>query len=104
MADAQTRKLNIGKEAAAGTKYVPNDMQSAHAYFEKGLYENTLKYTTKYKLAITIGLKGDNVLSNYWVIFDNFRLYYYGEKEPVASGIQEIKVEKPVEKNRVSIL
>lgn len=104
MADAQTRKLNIGKEAAAGTKYVPDDMQSAHAYFEKGLYENTLKYTTKYKLTITIGLKGDNVLSNYWAIFDNFRLYYYGEKEPVASGIQEIKMENPAAKQGVYTL
>lgn len=104
MADAQTRKLNIGKEAAAGAKYVPDDMQSAHAYFEKGLYENTLKYTTKYKLTITLGLKGDNALSSCWVIFDNFRLYYYGEKEPVASGIQEIKVENSAAKQGVYTL
>ena len=55
-------------------------------------------------MTITIGLKGDNVLSNYWTIFDNFRLYYYGEKEPVASGIQEIKMKNPAAKQGVYTL
>lgn len=98
MQDAQTTKLGVGKEAVAGTKYVPNDMQAASYYFGKHLYENSVKITTTRQATLTIGIKGTNSSNNYWTIFDNFRLYYYGKEIPTA--IQEVKVDKPARRSQ----
>lgn len=96
MADAQAKKLGAGSEVAAGTKYVPNDMQSASKYFAAGLYENSVKAATTRKATLTLGIKGTNTLSSSWTIFDNFRLYYYGVDDPMTLGIHEVKTDTPV--------
>ena len=93
MADAQTKKLGVGTEVAAGTKYVPDNMQASAKYFAEGFYENTVKATTKYKATLTVGIKGTNTLTKSWVIFDNFRLFYYGLNDPATSGIREVQTD-----------
>ncbi len=93
MVDAQVQKLGVGTETAAGTLYVPNDMQAASKYFAEGLYENVVKATTKYRASVTFGLKGTNVMSGSWVIFDNFRLYYYGVEDP-TTAIKEVEIQE----------
>lgn len=93
MVDAQAQKLGTGTETAAGTLYVPNDMQAASKYFAEGLYENVVKATTKYRASVTFGLKGTNVMSGSWVIFDNFRLYYYGVEDP-TTAIKEVEIQE----------
>ena len=99
MKDAQAKKLGVGTESEAGNLYVPNNMQAAGKYFSDGLYENSVKATTKYRATLTVGMKGSNVLSNYWVIFNNFRLYYYGAEDPTATAIQEIATESHTKVN-----
>ncbi len=94
MVDAQSKKLGVGTETAAGTKYVPNDMQASAKYFAEGLYENTVKATTKYKSSLAVGIKGTNTLTKSWVIFDNFRLFYYGLDDPSTTGIREMQTEE----------
>ena len=85
------RKVGKGNEAAvASGKYVPNDMQAASAYFQKGLYENqVLGSVATNGGSLKVGLKSTSMPTSYWAIFDNFRLYYYGSKtaEEVATGI-----------------
>lgn len=103
MQDAQDQKQGKGKESTVGTQYVPNDMQSASAYFAKGLYDNTVQFYQSTKRLLTIGLKGTNSESNYWTIFANVRLYYYGLKVP-TTGIHEIKSEEPIRQQGVYTL
>ena len=93
MVDAQSKKLGVGTESTAGSLYVPNNMQAAAKYFANGLYENTVKATTKYKATLTVGIKGTNTTSSSWACFDNFRLYYYGTTDPSTTGIREVQPE-----------
>ena len=78
----QTRKVGKGNETALTSgRYVPNDMQSADAYFKKGIYENrVVAAVTSDAGLLKVGVKSTSMPSNYWAIFDNFRLYYYGSK------------------------
>ena len=78
----QTRKVGKGNETALTSgRYVPNDMQSADAYFKKGIYENrVVAAVTSDDGLFKVGVKSTSMPSNYWAIFDNFRLYYYGSK------------------------
>lgn len=105
MVDAQSKKLGVGSESAVGSKYVPNDMQSASKYFAQGLYENTVKATTTRRTTLYLGMKSASTGSvvSYWTIFDNFRLYYYGQEEP-TTGITEVKAEKAVSQQGVYTL
>ena len=91
-----SRKIGKGNEAAvASGKYVPNDMQAANAYFQKGFYENqVVTAVTTSGGSLKVGVKSTNMSSGYWVIFDNFRLYYYGsvsadEVTGVEGGVME---------------
>lgn len=79
---AQTTKVGIGNESEVGSspvKYIPNNMQSAAAYFNKGLYDNSVETTlTSNNQTLQFGIRGASFVSSDWTIFDNFRLYYYG--------------------------
>lgn len=84
-AEAQTRKLG-GSETAVGsnpTRYVPNNMQAASLYFAADLYDNgVVTQLTEDDSKLKIGMRCNETNSNYWCIFDNFRLYYYGSMSP----------------------
>jgi hypothetical protein len=76
--DAQS--TNLGGTKVNG-KYIPNTMSTASKYFAKGLYENTLETTVaKDGGSLKIGLRSTSMPNAYWVIFDNFRLQYYGKQ------------------------
>ena len=96
MADAQNKKIGVGSETLVGSKYIPNDMQSASKYFTAGLYENTVKATTIRKTTLFVGLKGTASASGYWTIFSNFRLYYYGLEDPATTAIHEVNMKNPM--------
>jgi hypothetical protein len=70
-----------GAESSVGspTRYIPNNMQAASIYFASGLYENSLEFETSEESDFNIGLKSGSYSTYYWTIFDNFRLYYYGD-------------------------
>jgi len=59
----------------------PNSMSDAQAAFTAGLYDNELNYVTVDATgSLTIGISNvyDNNRAGRWLLFDNFRLYYYG--------------------------
>ena len=88
-----SRKLGKGNESAVTTgKYVPNDMQSANAYFEKGFYENrVLNEVATDNGSLKVGVKAAAMPTSYWAIFDNFRLYFYGKMNAdVITAVKEI--------------
>ena len=88
-----SRKIGKGTESAVTSgKYVPNDMQSANAYFQKGFYENrVLGEVASDNGSLKVGVKSTSMPSAYWVIFDNFRLYFYGKMSAdVVTAIREI--------------
>ena len=78
MSDRQKTQIQSGAKQLADKSYVPNNMESAHAYFEKGLYDNELKTYIPTAGNLTLIIRGANGSSAYWTIFDNVRLYYYG--------------------------
>lgn len=92
MDDAQESKLG-GAESAVNGLYIPNDMQAASIYFSKGLYENHI--TTRVAAnggQLKVGLISTSMNSYYWVIFDNFRLCFYGSLSPEeVDGINTIQ-------------
>ena len=94
--DAQSKKLG-GKETAVGSNmYIPNDMQAASLYFKQGLYENTIENTVeKDGGSLKFGLRSSTMSGSYWVIFDNFRLYFLGKTTPDMQGITTIEQSVP---------
>lgn len=75
-------------------KYIPNNMQSASAWFKNNLYDNEIVYSytrgkvhIKMDLGITLG--NTTSLTARWICFNNFRLYYYGKTSSIT-GINDI--------------
>ncbi len=61
------------------TYYIPNNMETAEAYFMDGLYYNNVFFATE-DGDMTIGMmkdNSDNPAGN-WVLYDNWGLTYYG--------------------------
>ena len=84
---AQTRSIG-GTESNVGGKYFPNNMEAASLYFKQNLYQNELVFTTAQNGDLKIGLKSPQMDSNYWVIFDNFHFYSFGQVETTVKGIK----------------
>ena len=90
--DAQSKKVGKGTEVQQNGLYVPNNMQAASAYFDKGLYDNSLKYTlaTSGK-SFRLGIRSSSMGTSYWVIFDNFRLHFFGNMtEEQLTGVKDL--------------
>lgn len=70
--------------------FVPNDMISSVAYFQKGRYTNYLLFNVTQE-SMYIGIEKINTVMADWVIMDDFRLFYYGTERPVDEqlGIEE---------------
>lgn len=95
VAGAQPAKVGVGNESALSSSpvtYIPNDMQSAGAYFGKSLYDNEVFTDLATDgSSLKIGIRCTSSSSMYWTIFDNFRLYYYGSmKSDVVTSIADI--------------
>lgn len=84
------KKFNTDNQNADGT-YTPNSMVGAHAYFEKGLYDNEIHcVVTDGTLKIGMRCYGNVISGNYWSLFDNFRVYYAGNSTAdYADAIEE---------------
>lgn len=83
---AQEEKFGIGSEnehkeivdEEEVVTYIPNDMVSAVAYFDAGIYLNEL--TVKVSDGkLRIGMKQEESKQYGWMIMDNWTLKYYGE-------------------------
>lgn len=61
------------------TYYMPNDMQAASKYFKRKLYENVLTMQLRRVKELKLGIRNGSLGEKYWTVFDNFRLYYFGD-------------------------
>ena len=82
VSEARETPIGVGNESMLPSnpvKYIPNDMLSASEYFANRLYENNVSARVETENAsLKLGIRcmfSDNM---YWSIFDNFRLYYFG--------------------------
>lgn len=82
--DASKSQLG-GEEVKVTNKsrsyYLPNNMQAASRYFAKGLYENRLTMQVRRVKTLKLGIRNQSLGDKYWTVFDNFRLYYYGDMD-----------------------
>lgn len=81
-----------GRDSEIGN--YPDNMIQAAAFFETGLYWNTVKFEVgQANTQITIGIRksGNDHRQNNWVVADNFRLAFLGTS--VVDGIQQVENE-----------
>ena len=91
--EARVTKIGTGKESAVGSpvRYIPNDMEATSRYFLRRLYENSVMTELAAKGNLKVGLRNSSAATNYWTIFDNFRLYYYGSLSPEeVTGVHQL--------------
>ena len=87
-----------GDEKSVSGNYMPNNMEAASLYFKAGLYENSVKTSIKDTHTITISVNCNESSTNYWNIFDNFRLYFLGAYYD-PTGINNTRLFNPTKKN-----
>lgn len=80
---------------SAGGTYTPNSMQGGYYYFSAGLYDNTVStVVTDGTLKIGIKLSDKTGYSDFWTLFDNFRLTYDGKSIETLSGLRDATIAK----------
>ena len=80
-----------------------NNVNGTKAAFDEGLYEGNFSfYVSENGQPVTIGVSKKEVIPNDWAIFDNFRLYYYGDGDANKPGdftsaieINGVRVDEP---------
>ena len=88
--DRQSKALYTGdgydQKLSDGT-YIPNTMTGASKYFAKGLYDSSVSAKIeKSATSLRVGIKCTSAPSNYWTMFDHFRLHFFGGAIP-TNGI-----------------
>lgn len=78
--EAKKRALSDDDVKVTGPDaYLPNSMEGASIYFQRRYYDNELIATIdEDHTDLKLGIKCGYAPGNYWTIFDNFNLYYYG--------------------------
>lgn len=94
----RTRLHDEDVEVTNPKRYMPNSMASAAAYLKLSTYENEVATALDEDgSSLKIGVKCASAPSNYWSVFDNFRLYYYGTITPeTVTSIDKIESEDTV--------
>ena len=94
--DRQPSALYTGDgydQQLADNTYIPNTMTGASKYFAKGLYDNSAPADLTASGKLKVGIKCTSAPSNYWTMFDHFRLYFYGGNHTLT-GIEEVENER----------
>ena len=78
--------------------WVPNNMQGASLYFADKAYNTTVAALVE-DGNLKIGFREENKKTNQWVIFDNFRLYYYGSSKMIYYKQYLPQLEANIEEN-----
>lgn len=101
-AEAQSNKAGVGSESAVGSSWVPNDMQSAATYFSNHLYNNQVTtLPVEDGGSLRLGIRCTSQGNSFWSIFDNFRLYFYGQRYAALTHINHQKTMLPTGKFNV---
>ena len=73
------------KVYAATLANYPNTMATGKVMFNDGLYDdNHVTITLSQGDQLRLGIKNDRWVNNNWVLFDNFRLEWFGTETPVT--------------------
>ena len=89
---------DYGEEVPAEERYgewqyigeFPKWISEANNYFQLGLYKNQVKVEVTSAGDLMIGITKDGENFSDWVVVDNFRLTYYGDKEPDIDGVEAV--------------
>jgi len=81
-----------GYQKTSDNTFFPNDMASAATAFGAGMYTQKAYGLVKDGEIMRIGVKGNTnePNNNSWVIFDNFKLSYKGDKDEAYQKLKEI--------------
>ena len=60
-------------------RIIVNDVNGANSAFNAGAYETSLVFHVAEGEEPVLGVRKTDVITNDWLCFDNFRLYYYGD-------------------------
>ncbi len=95
-ADATTASQGTGGVKAGTRCYIPDNMQSAQAWFTNGYYENSVDVTTTSSATFKLGVRDQKAhgSTNYWTCFDNFRLLFLGNpktSEKEGTGVRSVE-------------
>ena len=60
-------------------------MASGAAFFKKGLYQNEVVAELTKVTDLNAGIRCQKVDTDYWTMFDSFRLYFYGQNHAVVA-------------------
>ena len=88
--DRQKDSYHSSSKWLSDDTYIPDNMASAVAYFNKGLYDSSVTANQTKASNLKVGIKCTSAPNGYWTMFDRFRLYYYGGNT-TAVGIGEIE-------------
>ena len=104
--EARETPIGVGNESMLSSnpaKYIPNDMLSASEYFANGLYENNVSARVETENAsLKLGIRCTFSDNMYWSIFDNFRLYYFGNMPfDEVMPVKKIQMQTQSVSNRV---
>lgn len=67
--------------------FVVDNVNGVKGVFDEGRYEGNFSfYVSEDGQPVTIGVRKEEVIPNDWAIFDNFRLYYYGDGDTNKPG------------------
>ncbi len=71
--------------------YIPNCMTGAEKYFAQGYYDSSVEAQLETKgTTLRIGIKCTSTSSAYWMMFDHFRLHFFGGAN-APNGINEVE-------------
>ena len=83
-----------GNVSYVGSGCIPNNMEAAHYWFEKGHYYNYVDCDVENDGILTIGIRKDEWIGSDWTCLDNWKLEYWGTIVNVTSiTLSETSVE-----------
>ena len=67
--------------------FVVDNVNGVKGVFDEGMYEGNFSfYVSEDGQPVTIGVRKEEAIPNDWAIFDNFRIYYYGDGDTNKQG------------------
>lgn len=83
-----TQIMHIDVDAGKTGGAAPNSQSEASTYFNAGYYDNNSVYFAVTDGYATIGVQKFTSVGGDWLVFDNFRLAYYGDSEEAKEPLK----------------
>lgn len=83
-----TQIMHIDVDAGKTGGAAPNSQSEASTYFNAGYYDNNSVYFAVTDGNATIGVQKFTSVGGDWLVFDNFRLAYYGDSEEAKEPLK----------------